>query len=373
MNANDTQYMLRAIELALAGRYITRPNPSVGCVVVKEGRVIAEAHTQEAGSFHAERVALANAGRDAIGATVYVTLEPCSHYGRTPPCTDALIEANVSRVVYAMQDPYVEVSGRGLSALRKAGIEVDGPLLAEQARKVNPGFFRRVSHGLPWLVIKSASSIDGATALASGESKWITGAESRRDVQKLRARSCAIITGVDSIIADDSRLTIRKEELDLDEDIKRRCMKLPPKRIILDSRGRLSGNEVIFNKDAATYWITGPGIIVPENGSTHVQLKIVHGSICLHSVMAYLAELGCNQVMLEAGATLTAAFLATDLVDEWILYQAPVVLGSNTRPVVDLTIASLDEALRFKIDGIERFGHDVRYQLSLERSQCSLD
>jgi len=364
MSQLDTHYMQRALALAELGRYITRPNPSVGCVLVKDGDVVAEGHTQEVGKAHGEKVALASAGERARGATAYVTLEPCSHFGRTPPCADALIDAGVKRVVYAMQDPFDKVAGAGIARLKAAGIEVDGPLLENEAYRMNAGFFRRVSGGDAWVVVKTAASLDGAVAMATGESKWITGAAARGDVQKLRAQSCAIITSADTVIADDAKLTLRKAELELPQDLTERAINVAPLRVVLDTRGRLSGHEAIFSSDAPTLWVTGLDVSITNTNVEHLSLACgPDGHIDLALLVRTLTERGCNQLMVEAGAKLVSAFFAAKLVDEWVLYQAPMLLGQNTKPMLNIANTQLAQAQRFNIESISQVGEDIRYQL----------
>jgi len=364
MSSSDTHYMQRALALAELGRYITRPNPSVGCVLVKDGLIVGEGHTQEVGYAHGERVALAQAGAKAAGATAYVTLEPCSHFGRTPPCADALIEAGIKRVVYAMEDPFDQVSGSGVARLRAAGIEVAGPLLEKAAYRMNAGFFRRITGGRAWVLVKTAASLDGAVAMASGESKWITGAEARRDVQKLRAQSCAIITSVDTVLADDAKLTLRKAELELPQGLRDRALKVAPLRVVLDTHGRLTGKEAIFSDDAPSLWVTSPSASVANDVSEHLTIECdSSGHLNLEQLVEVLTRRGCNQLMVEAGAKLATAFFTAKLVDEWVLYQAPVVLGEDTQPMLRVAYTQLAQAARFKIDSISQVGEDVRYRL----------
>ncbi len=240
----DSQFMARALRLAERGRYTTMPNPRVGCVIVLDGQLVAQGWHKRAGDAHAEVNALREAGEKARGATAYVTLEPCNHTGRTGPCSQALIDAGIARVVFAMEDPNPKVVGEGLERLRAAGVEVAGPLLEDEARALNPGYIRRMERGMPWVRSKLAMSLDGRTAMASGESKWVTGRRAREDVQRLRARSCAIISGVDTVLMDQAALTVRADELKLDdaEVIAQR----QPLRVVLDSRGRMTPEAPLF-------------------------------------------------------------------------------------------------------------------------------
>jgi len=364
LDSPDELFMARAHELAQRGRYFTRPNPTVGCVLVRNGEIIAEGATEHAGKRHAERVALDHAGALAEGATAYVTLEPCSHQGRTGPCADALVEAGVARVVYAIQDPYPEVSGRGLTKLRDAGIEVSGPVAAHAAIDTNAGFLRRSEGGLPRVVMKSAMSIDGRTAMKSGESKWITGASARRDVQSLRARHGAIVTGINSILADDSQLTVRASDWPLDPALYEAQNLVPPARVILDSNGRLHQNHRVASDGLApTWWITCDDVDRELEGVRSVRLPRVNGRLCLRQVMEYLARQQINDVLVEAGATLSGAFLEAELVDEWVIYIAMKLLGSDARPLVNLPLALMAEARELRINEMQQIGEDVRLSL----------
>lgn len=336
----DTQMMSRAIQLAQKGFYTTRPNPSVGCVILKDEQMVGEGYHQRAGGPHAEVHALAMAGDKARGATAYVTLEPCSHYGRTPPCALALIEAGIARVVVAVGDPNPQVAGRGIQLLRDAGIEVAVGLLSEQARALNLGFMKRMSSHRPWVTVKLAASLDGKTALANGESKWITGPAARRDVQRLRLRACALITGIETILADDPALNVRYQELGSIKAGLTEAQLLQPLRVILDSRARLP-------LSAACLAIASPILLVSTVAypaafqaqlPSHVsclQLPAVAGRVSLPELLSYLGQ-SCNQLLVEAGATLAGAFLAEGLVDELVLYQGMKILGGHGRNLLQL-------------------------------------
>jgi len=361
LNPEDFTYMAQALRLAERGVYTTMPNPRVGCVLVNAGQVIAEGWHIKAGEGHAEVNALCAAGENACGATAYVTLEPCSHTGKTGPCSQALIAAGVSRVVFAMEDPNPQVSGRGLERLREAGIQVDGPLLEDDARALNPGFIKRMERKLPLVRCKMGMSVDGRTAMASGESQWVTGKKARVDVQRLRARSCAIISGIDSVLIDRASLTVRAAELELpDADI---IAARQPLRVVLDSRLRLSRTANILQQATP--------ILVIHNGTAsadalsdwpaHVEflaLPANDGRINLTALLQELAKRQCNEVLVEAGATLAGSFLRRGLVDEVIIYMAPKLLGSQARPLFDLPLNTMASALPLKIRDIRAVGTD---------------
>lgn len=360
----DPVFMARALRLAERGLYTTMPNPRVGCVLVKHGQIIGEGWHYRAGEGHAEVNALAQAGEQARDATAYVTLEPCSHTGKTGPCSEALIAAGVARVVYAMEDPNPQVSGRGLEKLTAAGIEVAGPLLEDDARALNPGFVKRMEQKRPLVRCKLAMSLDGRTAMASGQSKWVTGRKAREDVQRLRAHSCAIISGIDTLLSDNASLTVRADELQLAnaEDAAAK----QPLRVILDSRLRLTRNSEILNHPSP--------ILLVHNGSDenadklagwpgHLELMALpgkEGRIDLLALVRELARRECNEVLVEAGATLAGSFLRLGLLDEIIVYMAPKLLGSNARPLFDLPLNTMAAALPLKIQNIRAVGNDWR-------------
>ena len=360
----DHLFMARALRLAERGLYTTMPNPRVGCLVVKDGQIIGEGWHYRAGEGHAEVNALAQAGEQARAATAYVTLEPCSHTGKTGPCSEALITAGVARVVYAMEDPNPQVSGRGLEKLTAAGIEVAGPLLEDDARALNPGFVKRMEQKLPVVRCKLAMSLDGRTAMASGQSKWVTGRKAREDVQRLRAHSCAIISGIDTVLSDNASLTVRADELQLPnaEDAAAK----QPLRVILDSRLRLTRNSEILNHPSP--------ILLVHNGSDdnadkldgwpeHLELIALPGKNDRIDLLALLRELArreCNEVLVEAGATLAGSFLRLGLLDEVIVYMAPKLLGSNARPLFDLPLNTMAAALPLKFRDIRAVGDDWR-------------
>lgn len=300
-SADDHRWMAQALRLAERGAYTTRPNPMVGCVIVRDGVCVGEGFHQRAGGPHAEVFALRAAGELARGATAYVTLEPCAHYGRTPPCALALIEAGVTRVVAAMADPFPQVNGGGFALLRDAGIEVLSGVMHAQARTLNQGFLSRVERGRPWLRVKLGASLDGRTALASGQSKWITGADARADVQRWRARAGAILTGAGTVLADDPSMTVR-----LGDDIA--CV--PPLRVVLDAGLRTLACKNIRNGDAPTLYLHGDAVAATAlDGAECAALPLHVGRFDLSAVLALLAERGINEVHVEAGATLSGALL----------------------------------------------------------------
>ncbi|SFN11076.1 diaminohydroxyphosphoribosylaminopyrimidine deaminase [Formivibrio citricus] len=355
MSLPDEPFMRRALELAARGLYTTTPNPRVGCVIVRDGKIIAEGWHERAGEPHAEVHALRAAGELARGATAYVTLEPCSHHGRTPPCADALIAAGVARVVAAMQDPNPQVAGNGLARLAAAGIAVESGLLEAEARELNIGFVSRMTRDRPWLRIKTGCSLDGRTALPNGQSQWITSPESRADVQKLRARSCAMLTGIGTVLADDPQLTVR------DFAIGRQ-----PLRVVLDSRLRMPPSAKLLQT---------PGVLVvcaEENAARRTALEAagaevmclpVNGRVDLMALLLELGRRGCNEVTVEAGAELAGAFARAGLVDEWVIYQAPVLIGDPAKGVANLGLASLTEKLCPTRVEKEAVGPDLKWAL----------
>jgi len=367
LSPQDFDFMARAFRLAERGLYTTMPNPRVGCVLVKDGEVIGEGWHERAGEPHAEVNALIHAGERVRGATAYVSLEPCSHTGRTGPCSQALIDAGISRVVYAMEDPNPLVSGRGIAIMRAGGIQVDGPVLEDDARALNPGFIRRMERKLPFVRCKLAMSLDGRTAMESGESKWITGPKARADVQRLRARSCAIVSGVDSVIQDNSSLTVRADELDLPNASDAAARQ--PLRVILDSRLRLPRNALMFKQQTP--------ILLVHNGSATADqltgwpefvellaLPAKDGRIDLHALLREVALRHCNEVLVEAGATLAGSFLRRGLLDEIIVYMAPKLLGSKARPIFELPLETMSASLALKIQDIRALGRDWRITAS---------
>ena len=383
----DHECMARALELARRALYTTDPNPRVGCVLAHDGLIIAEGFHARAGDPHAERNALATAGEHARGATAYVTLEPCSHTGRTGPCADALIEAGVARVVAAMEDPNPQVAGTGLQRLRDAGIQVDTGLQEADARALNPGFVLRMSQGRPLIRIKAAASLDGRTAMASGESQWITGPEAREDVQRLRARSSAIVTGIGTVLADRPSYTVRPEQWRHGEyaDGPVRA----PLRVILDPALRTPVDSPVVTADGPCLiaHADDPGAAPEERrralehaGAELLALPRARAAsdpaepgaatraerrgLDLHALTAELTRRECNEVLVECGATLAGAFVREALFDELIVYLAPTLLGADARGLLDLPFERMDQQIRLQWSDLRRVGDDLRLTLT---------
>lgn len=351
----DRDAMARALALAEQGLATTTPNPRVGCVIVRDGAIIGEGWHRRAGEPHAEILALAAAGEAARGATAYVTLEPCAHFGRTPPCADALIAAGLTRVVAAMTDPNPKVAGRGLDRLRAAGVKADCGLLADEAHELNIGFISRMTRGRPWLRLKAAATLDGKTALENGVSQWITGPEARTDGHRWRARACAILTGIGTVKADDPRLTVR------DHPCERQ-----PLRILLDPQLEVAPAARIL-QGAPTLIVTAAdnnaarARQLTESGHHVLTLPSQDGRIDLPALMHELAALELNEIHGEAGATLNGALLAAGYVDELLLYLAPMAVGNAARGMFDLpALTALDGAVRFEVRECRQIGKDLR-------------
>ena len=367
-------YMRRAIELSCSV-WTATPNPRVGCVITKSGAMLGEGWHVGSGRPHAEVVALGKAGVAAKGATAFVSLEPCSHTGRTGPCSEALVESGIQQVVIATLDPNPVVAGKGVEQMEQAGIEVYHLLDFEQeARSVNAGYFKRREHGLPFVRLKLAMSLDGRTALASGESKWITGIESRSDVQKLRASASAVITGINTVLQDDPFLSVRTADLTIsDEERKLNAVLLEkqPLRVIIDSQLQIPGTSKILtsegkikiytlNKNAAVKNLTD-NVQVISNGSSN---KRVNLQFVLESLAS---DFSCNEVLIEAGPSLSGAFIEAELVDELILYIAPKLLGSDGKPLLNIAgMQSLNEFAGFSVQQLIKIGEDVRLTLKVD-------
>lgn len=370
MSGDDLRQMARALQLARRGRYTTQPNPRVGCVLLRDGVVVGEGWHERAGTPHAEVHALRAAGERARGATAYVTLEPCSHHGRTPPCADALIAAQVVRVVVAMTDPNPLVAGQGLAKLRNAGIAVEVGVLEAEAQALNEGFVRRMTTGRPLVRLKLAQSLDGRTAMRSGESQWITGPAARRDVQRLRAQSGAVITGVETVLADDPALNLRVADwIDWPEGL----VPVQPLRVVVDSRLRTPATARLFRTD-------GPVVIATVAESVDAQPDAVAalraagaevwalpadaaGRVDLAALLARLGQAQVNEALVETGPTLAGTFVAQGLVDELVLYQAPTLLGSDARPLLDLPLMRMAEQRRLRVIEQRQVGDDVKLVL----------
>lgn len=357
----DIRYMRRAIELAKQGQYTTTPNPNVGCVIVKDGHIVGEGFHIRAGEPHAEVHALRAAKELAKGATAYVTLEPCSHYGRTPPCAKGLIEAGISKVIAAMVDTNPQVAGKGLAMLQEAGIETAYGLLEQEARALNDGFFKRMEQGLPYVSCKLAASLDGKTALANGQSKWITSSEAREDVQRLRAQSCAILSGADTVLSDDAKLNVRTH---LYPELQHEPRQ--PLRVVIDSRYRLTPDLAFFGVEAPILLVRSKTQRL-ENQHTwpHYVEEIVvdahNDKVDGRALLVELAKRGMNRVFLEAGQTLAGVFHEADLIDEYIVYVAPKILGEGGKGLFAMTpLTSLSEATQLTFTEVQPVGVDLR-------------
>tara|TARA_R100000005_G_scaffold18672_1_gene7855 strand:- start:2345 stop:3481 length:1137 start_codon:yes stop_codon:yes gene_type:complete len=360
----DTRMMARALQLAREGRYSAMPNPHVGCVLVRDGQVIGEGFTQPAGGNHAEIEALAMAG-NARGATAYVTLEPCSHQGKTGPCADALLAAGVVRVVAALQDPNPQVAGAGLARLRAAGVAVECGVLQAEAEAVIPGFIARMRRGRGRVRAKLAMSLDGRTAMASGASQWITGAPARRDVQRLRAMSCAVVTGAGTVLSDDCALTVRADELGLPDATAVRASARQPLRVVLDSQQRAPVTARVFSAEAPTLWCHDaacrPIRPAPSTGTELLALaRLAHG-LDLQGLFAELNRRQCNEILVESGPRLAGALLQLGLLDELIVYMAPTLMGSAARPLLELPLEHMADKVPLLLRDVRRVGDDWRF------------
>lgn len=364
--AFDQAAMQRALLLAERGAYTTRPNPMVGCVLAQGEVIVGEGWHQRKGGPHAEVFALQNAGEAARGATAYVTLEPCAHTGSTGPCADALIAAGVRRVVAAMRDPFPQVNGAGFDRLRAADIEVQSGLMEAEARWLNRGFLSMIERGRPWLRVKMGASLDGRTALANGQSQWITGEAARADVQHYRARSSAILTGSGTALADNPRLTVR---LDDARDF------IAPLRVVLDSRLQTPAGAYLLDGSTPALFLHQPGI-TPDARFARVECAAVardEAGLSLSQVMQLLAARGVQEIQVEAGAQLAGAWLRAGLIDELLLYLAPRVLGDESRGLfAGLALTQLADAPQFACHDIRRVGDDLRLTfLHHEVNPCS--
>lgn len=364
--ANDAVWMARALQLAAKGLMTTGVNPRVGCVLVKDDRLIGEGWHERAGEGHAEVMALRDAerhGNAARGATAYVTLEPCAHHGKTPPCAEALIKAGVSRVVAAMEDPNPLVAGQGFALLQQAGIEVAAPLMAAEAEALNIGFLKRMRQGKPWVRLKMAGSLDGRSALVNGQSQWITGPEARADGHRFRARAQAIITGVGTLIEDDPLLTVRDVEAPLGQS----GQPVPlasPLRVVVDSHLRMPPTARILQGGCLVATASSDAAKIEAlraAGAEVICLPDTNGRVDLAALLDHLAKRGVNEVHVEAGPTLSGAFLKSGLVDELLVYIAPTVLGGDARGWFDdLNLTSLDHKTEWQFRDVRMVGADLR-------------
>lgn len=379
--------MARALRLAERGAPTTHPNPRVGCVVVRDGEVVGEGWHERAGEPHAEVHALRMAGGQAHGSDMFVSLEPCCHHGRTPPCADALMAAGVRKLWVAMTDPNPKVAGQGIARLRAAGIEVVSGLMEVEAHALNRGFVSRMARQRPWVTLKLAASLDGRTAMASGESRWITGAQARADVHRLRARAGAVLTGVGTVVADDPQLTVRLSPSELGMAIHGAAAgaELPPAtpsvaspaggdsaiqgtapylrqpdRIVLDTEARVPPQARVWAEGARRLWFTAQAGPAPA-GVQRIAVARGASGLALEAVLAALAQSEVNEVFVECGARLAGAFLQQGLVDELLLYVAPSLLGENARPLVHLSgVERLEQRLRLDWVDVRRVGGDLR-------------
>ena len=366
---NDQYWMAKALKLAANGLYSTSPNPRVGCVIVQTApdgnqTLVGSGWHQQAGGPHAEVHAMRDAGEQAKGATAYVTLEPCSHYGRTPPCAKGLIEAGVGRVVGACFDPNPQVAGRGYNMLREAGIEVTENCLQAEAEQLNVGFMKRMRSGLPYVRIKLAQSLDGRTAMQSGESQWITGPQARRDVQRLRARSCAVITGADSVLIDNPSMTVRPAETGIEQPEQ---LWRQPLRVLIDSQNRVGPDARLFSLEG--------NILIASSSEPKADFNdciatVEHwnntaaSQVDLEALLRQLGDQGCNEILVESGAKLAGAFVAAGLVDELVVYTAPTLLGSKARPLLALPFERMNQQLRWQWQDVRMVGNDLRLTLT---------
>ena len=360
----DVAFMQLALDLAKQGEFTTTPNPSVGCVLVKDGKVVGKGFHAKAGEPHAEVMALREAGENARGATAYVTLEPCSHFGRTPPCAKGLVEAGVSKVIAAMCDPNPQVAGKGLQILSDAGIESAVGLLEENAEQLNKGFLKRMRTGKPFVQLKLAMSIDGKTAMASGESKWITGAQARADVQQYRAKASAILSTSQTVLADDPSLNVRWEELppNVKADYPQEKLRQPV-RVILDSSHKVRSDFKVFSTESPV-WLVGEDDY-PLTGfpvfTEYLQLDRNQSETRLQALMSALGKRQINTLWVEAGATLAGALIAENLVDELIIYMAPKLLGDQARDLCRLpNLTQLADAPLWQLQSCEPVGDDLK-------------
>lgn len=367
--SSDQAFMQRVLDLAAKGEATTQPNPRVGCVIVKNGDIVGEGYHQFAGELHAERNALAQAGAKARGATAYVNLEPCCHQGRTPPCTDGLIDAGVSRVVAAMRDPNPLVEGGGFELLSDAGIEIQSDVLADQARWLNRGFISRMSHNQPWVVLKSAATLDGRTAAFDGQSKWITGSDARAAVQSLRSVSSAVITGIGTVLADDPRMNVRLS------DTARQ-----PWRVVLDSKLQLPLDAKIIADDQRLVVFTlsedldKVGALI-ECGAEVIQMRDTgSGQLNLREVLAELAKWQCNEVLVEAGPTLSGAFMQAGLVDELVLFYAGSLLGDQGKSMFQFNVPlPFADRVEYRVNQTQMVGDDIRVDAVSQTSLAKLN
>ncbi len=352
----DSAFMARAIQVAKRGWFTTRANPRVGCVIVKDNQIIAEGWHRKPGLNHAEINAIENAQEEVTGATAYVTLEPCSHFGRKPPCSLALVKAGIKRVVCAMQDPNPMVSGQGIEDLKKAGIKVEVGLMQQSAEALNPGFIKRMKTGLPRVVVKSAISLDGKIAMASGESQWITSKAARADVQRLRAEAGAIITGSGTVISDDPSMNVREVEFLRDKFFEQ------PLRVIIDSQHLVESSAKIFQQEGSSWLVSGDWSSKEYPASVNQELVGLtdSGKIDLYELLLKLADQGVNDVLIEAGAGLATAFIEQKLVDELVVYMAPKLMGSDAQSMLTLPFSEMAQSKELELLDLRQLDSDLK-------------
>jgi len=371
----DHGFMARAVRLAWKGLYTTDPNPRVGCVLVNKGEIVGEGWHRKAGEPHAERIAIANAGQRARGATAYVTLEPCCHHGRTAPCTEGLLEAGISRVIAAMRDPNPRVAGKGLEMLAEQGVAVASGLLRSEAERLNPGFIKRMTTGLPWVRCKLAMSLDGRTAMASGESAWITGEDARRDVQRLRARSSAVVTGIGTVLADDPSLNVRLSPEQLPGVETADCLR-QPLRVVMDSGLRIPEEAKLLSLDGSVQIFHSHGDVkkaarLSDAGVTLTRLK---EGLDLLGVLQVLGKQEINEVLIEAGPTLAGSAVQERVVDEMLIYIAPHLMGHRARGLFYLPgLEKMADRIGVQIQDIRSVGADIRITAGLIQIDGRLD
>ncbi len=367
MTVDDVRFMARAIQLARKGLYTTHPNPRVGCVLVKDAEIIGAGYHRRAGEPHAERNALAAAGDRAYGSTAYVTLEPCCHQGRTPPCTQGLIQAGIRRVVMAMLDPNPLVAGKGMQQLHAAGIRVDTGILEPQARALNPGYIKRLVEGLPYIRCKLAMSLDGRTAMASGDSKWITSEAARHDVQRLRARSSAIITGAGTVAADNPAMNVR---IALSGDGKKISLQ-QPLRVVLDPQLTISPSAKILQGPGTCLVVSSmnsrdKAAKLSAAGAELITLAGTEDKIVFTPLLKYLAAREINEVLIESGATLAGAALSEGLIDELVIYAAPHIMGNSALGLFHLPgLEKMEQKIQLEITDLRMIGKDIRILATL--------
>jgi diaminohydroxyphosphoribosylaminopyrimidine deaminase/5-amino-6-(5-phosphoribosylamino)uracil reductase len=362
----DYEIMSLALRLAKNGQYTARPNPMVGCVIVKDEQIVGQGWHKKFGENHAEANALDEAGKQTEGATCYVSLEPCNHSGKTGPCTRALIHAGVSKVIAAMSDPNPKVSGSGFQALSEAGIEVEFGLMEEQAKALNRGFISRFIRHRPWVTCKLAMSLDGRTALADGASQWITGQSARADVQKLRARQDAILTGSGTVLADNPSLTVRPEDAEVNGEnwllIAEKLDFEQPARIILDKHHSCHASAKVFNKNAKVYWFGDEF----EEESTKDHVTSLPSVTSPEKLLNYCAKNTINNLLIEAGRNLAGEFLKNNLIDELVIYMAPKLMGSEGKGLFNLNIEHMADTKMLDLKDLRQFGDDIRFTYTLK-------